>query len=71
MSNVLPKFSTSLVTTMNLALEAATGQVAPASRNSATIAKMAQSIVRSASAGTTDTQELIDVAVAEGREPAH
>ena len=63
-------FAPSLVATMRWALDTAADRVAKPSRTPATKAKMAQSIVRSAAEGVTDAQELVAVALEEGREPA-
>jgi hypothetical protein len=71
MPKIIPAaFAPSLVTTMRWALDTAADQVAKPSRTPATKAKMAQRIVRSAAEGVTDAQELVAVAVEEGREPA-
>ena len=63
-------FTPDLVIMMRRALDIAADQVPKSSRTPATKAKMAQRIVRSAAEGITDTQELVAVAVAEGRVPA-
>ena len=63
-------FTPDLVIMMRRALDIAADQVPKSSRTPATKAKMAQRIMRSAAEGITDTQELVAVAVAEGRVPA-
>jgi hypothetical protein len=70
MPQVTTAFTPDFVTTMRRALETATDRVPMPSRTSATKAKMAQRIVRSAHEGITDPQQLVAVAVAEGMEPA-
>jgi hypothetical protein len=70
MPPISTKFAPDFVTTMRLALEAASDRVPATSRTPATKAKMAQRIVRSAHEGITDAQQLVAVAVAEGMEPA-
>ena len=61
-------FTPELVIMMRQALDIAAEQVPKSLRTPATKAKMAQRIVRSAAEGITDTQELVAVAVAEGRD---
>jgi hypothetical protein len=64
-------FTPDLVIMMRRALDTtAADQVPKSSRTPATKAKMAQRIVRSAAEGVTDAQELVAVAIDEGREPA-
>jgi hypothetical protein len=62
-------FAPDFVTTMRLALEAASDRVPASSRTPATKAKMAQRIVSSAQEGITDAHQLVAVAVAEGMVP--
>ena len=61
-------FSPALVAPMKLALDTAVGQIDQ--RTPATKAKMTERIVRTASEGVTDLQELMSAAVDEGRVPA-
>ena len=55
---------------MRRALDIASDRVPVTSRTPATKAKMAQRIVSSAHQGIRDAQQLVEVAVAEGMEPA-
>jgi len=63
-------FSPALVIIMKAALDAAVHRIDQSHRTSATKAKMAQRILRTASEGITDLDALMSVAVDEGREPA-
>jgi len=63
-------FSPALVIIMKAALDAAVHRIDRSHRTSATKAKMAQRIVRTASEGVTDLHSLMCVAVDEGHEPA-
>lgn len=63
-------FAPDLLTTMRRALEIASDHVPVRSRTPATKAKMAQCIIRSASEGITDAQQLVAAAVEEGLKPA-
>ena len=68
MTNVLPAtFSLELVALMNSVLDTAVHQIDRSNRTPATKAKMAQRIVRTASAGVTDLHVLMSAAVDEGR----
>jgi len=71
MINIPPaSFSPELVAIMKAALDTAIHRIDRSHRTSATKAKMAQRIVRTASEGVTDLHALMSVAVDEGREPA-
>jgi len=71
MTKVLPvSFSPELLTLMRSALDRAVHQIDRSNRTSATKAKMAQRIVRTASEGVTDLHVLMSAAVDEGRVPA-
>ena len=72
MTKIIPpaSFSPELVSIMKAALETAVHRIDRSHRTAATKAKMAQRIVRTASQGITDLDELTSVAVDEGREPA-
>jgi hypothetical protein len=71
MSKVPPaNFSPELVIIMKSALDTAIYRIDPAHRTSATKAKMAQRIVRTASEGITDVHMLMSAAIDEGRVPA-
>jgi hypothetical protein len=70
MPQITPAFAPDFVTTMRLALEAASDRVLVTSRTPATKAKMAQRIVSSAHEGIRDVQQLAALAVAEGMKPA-
>jgi hypothetical protein len=63
-------FSPALVALMKSALDTAVDRIDQSHRTPATKAKMAQRIVRTASEGVTDLQELMSAAVDEGRVPA-
>lgn len=63
-------FSPELLTLMRSALDRAVHQIDRSNRTSATKAKMAQRIVRTASEGVTDLHVLMSAAVDEGRVPA-
>jgi hypothetical protein len=63
-------FSPELVSIMKAALDTAVHRIDRSHRTSATKAKMAQRIVRTASEGITDLDALTSVAVDEGCEPA-
>lgn len=64
------KFSREIVILMRSALDNAVGRIDHSHRTPATRAKMAQRIVKTASAGVTDLDALTCAAVDEGREPA-
>jgi hypothetical protein len=72
MTKVIPpaNFSAELVSIMKAALDTAVHRIDQSHRTTATKAKMAQRIVRTASEGVTDLHALMSVAVDEGREPA-
>jgi len=71
MTKVPPvNFSPELLTLMRSALDTAIYQIDRSHRTPATKAKMAQRIVRTASAGVTDLHKLMCAAVDEGRVPA-
>jgi hypothetical protein len=71
MTRVPPaSFSPELVSIMKAALDTAVHRIDRSHRTPATKAKMAQRILRTASEGTTDLDELTSVAVDKGREPA-
>jgi len=55
---------------MRSVLDVAVKQIDEAHRTSATKAKMAERILRTASEGITGVQDLIAVAVEEGKQPA-
>ena len=63
-------FSPELLTLMRSALDRAVHQINRSNRTSATKAKMARRIVRTASEGVTDLHVLMSAAVDEGRVPA-
>jgi hypothetical protein len=63
-------FSRELVTVMRVALEEAVARIPPPNRTSATKAKMAERIVRTASQGVVQAERLVSVAIDEGNEPA-
>jgi len=64
------EFAPDLVATMRSVLDAAVNQIDEAHRTPATKAKMAERILRTASEGVTGVQDLITVAVKEGKRPA-
>ncbi len=64
------EFAPDLVSTMRSVLDAAVNQIDEAHRTPATKAKMAERIFRTASEGVTGVQDLITVAVKEGKRPA-
>ncbi len=64
------EFGTDLVSTMRTALNDAAGSIDEANRTPATIAKMVERMLRTASEGVTDAQRLTAVAVEEGAHPA-
>lgn len=64
------EFAQELVSTMRSVLDVAVGQIDKAHRTPATKAKMAERILRTASEGITDAQDLITVAIEEGKQPA-
>jgi hypothetical protein len=71
MTEVPPSnFSPALVIIMKAALDAAVHRIDRSHRTSATKAKMAQRIVRTASEGISDLHALMDAAVDEGQVPA-
>ena len=71
MTKVRPiDFSPELVTIMKSALDTAVHRIDHSNRTSATKAKMAQRIVRTAAEGVTDLHVLMIAAVDEGRVPA-
>ncbi len=65
-----PMFQPELVATLKSILDAAVEQIDGVNRTSATKAKMAERMLRVASAGITDSSHLMAVAVEEGRTPA-
>jgi hypothetical protein len=64
------KSAPELVSTMRSVLDAAVNQIEAVHRTPATKAKMAKRILRTASEGVTDAQELTIAAVEEGKQPA-
>ncbi len=71
MPKLLPlKFAPELVSTMRSVLDVAVNQIDEAHRNPATKAKMAERILRTASEGVTDAQQLTIAAIEEGNQPA-
>ncbi len=64
------KFGHELVTVMRTALEEAVNRIPPSHRTSATKAKMAERIVRTAAEGIVQADRLVSVAIDEGKEPA-
>jgi hypothetical protein len=64
------EFGADLVSTMRSALDDAAGIIEEANRTPATIAKMAERMLRTASEGITDAERLTAVAVEEGAHPA-
>ncbi len=64
------EFDSEFVSTLRAVLDEAVRRISEENRTSATKAKMAERIVRSAAAGVTDAGELISEAVEEGRVPA-
>lgn len=64
------EFGTELVLLMREVLEEAVARIEVEHRTPATKAKMAERIVRTASSGITEPDQLLWAAVAEGREPA-
>ncbi|QDM19139.1 hypothetical protein FNL55_26215 [Tardiphaga sp. vice352] len=64
------EFGADLISTMRTALNDAAGSIDEANRTPATIAKMAERMLRTASAGVTDAERLTAVAVEEGANPA-
>jgi hypothetical protein len=64
------KFKPELVSTMRSVLDAAVDQIVVANRTPATKAKMAQRILRAASDGITDPEQLKAVAIEDGMQPA-
>jgi hypothetical protein len=71
MTKVPPShFSPELVTLMKAALDTAVDQIDRSHRTAATKVKMAERIVRAASEGVTDLDELMSAAVDEGSVPA-
>jgi hypothetical protein len=65
-SQRLPSSEAELVSTMRTALNDATGSIDQANRTPATIAKMAERMLRTASEGITDADRLTAVAIEEG-----
>ena len=63
-------FDRDLISTMRSALELAVSHVDKAHLTPATKAKMAERIVRSAADGIRDPERLMEVAIAEGQDPA-
>ena len=71
MSKIPPtEFGTELVAIMREVLDEAVARIEQQHRTPATKAKMAERIVRTASSGVTEPDELLSVAIDEGREPA-
>ncbi|WP_213775790.1 hypothetical protein [Bradyrhizobium sp. dw_78] len=66
----LLRFDREFVLTMRSALDAAVQNISVAHRTPGTKAKMAQRIVKIASEGVTDSEELMIAAIDEGKEPA-
>ena len=64
------QFDSEFVATLRAVLDEAVKRISEENRTPATKAKMAERIVRRASAGVTDAVELISEAVEEGRVPA-
>jgi hypothetical protein len=64
------EFGVELVTTMRSVLDAAVDQIDETHRTPATKAKMAERILRTASEGITNVQDLTAVAIEEGKQPA-
>src|SRR4030081_3276026 len=64
------RFSSELVWTMRSVLEAAVEQIDIANRTPATKAKMAERILRDASHGVTDPEQLKAIAIEDGKQPA-
>lgn len=64
------EFDSEFVSTLRAVLDEAVKRISQENPTSATKAKMAERIVRSAAAGVTDAGELISEAVEEGRVPA-
>lgn len=65
-----PGFDREFVLTMRSALDAAVENISLSHRTPGTKAKMAQRIVKTASEGVTNAEELMIVAIEEGKEPA-
>lgn len=63
-------FDREFVLTMRSALDAAVENISAAHRTPGTKAKMAQRIVKTASEGVTNAEELMIAAIDEGKEPA-
>jgi hypothetical protein len=66
MTTIDPKFDADYVATLREVLDIAVGQIAEQHRTPATKAKMAQTIVQSASQGVTDAHDLVSEAVRVG-----
>lgn len=64
------QFAPELVSTMRSVLDIAVDQIDAAHRTPATKAKMAERILRTAAEGFTEAQDLITVAIEEGKQPA-
>jgi hypothetical protein len=64
------EFEPELVSTLRLVLDAAVDQIDKTHRTPATKAKMAERLLRAASAGVTDPATLTAVAIADGMQPA-
>ena len=64
------RFSSELVWTIRSVLEAAVEQIDVANRTPATKAKMAERILREASHGVTDPEQLKAIAIEDGKQPA-
>jgi hypothetical protein len=64
------EFGAELVSTMRTALNDAADSIEEANRTPATIAKMAERVLRTASEGVTDAERLTAVAIEEGHHPA-
>ena len=64
------EFGSELVSVMKTALEDAVARIPAPHRTSATKAKMAERIVRTASEGVTGADRLVSAAIDEGNEPA-
>ena len=71
MTKISPQdFGPELVEMMRSVLDEAVGRIHHQYRTSATKAKMAERIVRTASGGVTTAEELLLAALDEGKEPA-
>src|ERR1700686_271852 len=64
------QFEPELVWTMRSVLDSAVDQIDAANRTPATIAKMAERILRAASDGITDPMTLTSIAIEDGMQPA-